>query len=158
MTCREKLAIEHPEHVTDEYVGGCACCPHTFKYMPRESGLCHKRNCNATNAICRECWDQELPEEKIDLNAIIDSAINRIKNSGDQVTPDTEPTTQEPDTTPSESTEQKTHIPSMTDLQWMMRKALGYPGIAVSITFMEDVVTFNAYPYPIQDEPEGEHK
>lgn len=58
----------------------------------------------------------------------------------------------------SEPIKQKSATPSMTDLQWMMRKALGYPGIAVSITFMEDAITFNAYPYPTQDEPEGEDK
>lgn len=100
--------------------------------------------------LCTECWDQEIPN--------------------------TEPITQEPDTTPSESiesiesiepiepieftepTEQKSSIPSMTDLQWLMSKALGYPGVAVSITFMEDAVTFNAYPYPTQEGPEGENK
>lgn len=78
---------------------------------------------------CRECWNREIPN--------------------------TEPTPQEPETAP---TEQTSHIPSMTDLQWLMRKALGYPGIAVSITFMEDAITFNAYPYPTQEEETNESR
>ena len=133
MTCREKLKMEHPDELSEQWTGGCFGCPDTDtrKYIETEQTSCHGTRRSSCER-CTECWDTEIP--------------------------DTEPTTQEPDTAPSESTEQKTSIPSMTDLQWLMRKALGYPGIAVSITFMEDAITFNAYPYPTQDEPEGEDK
>lgn len=141
MTCREKLKIEHPEEVDEKWGGGCYGCPDadTRRYIATYQTAClGNRVTRSGQETCRKCWDTEIP--------------------------DTEPTTQEPETTPSESvepsesTEQKSHIPSMTDLQWLMRKALGYPGIAVSITFMEDAVTFNAYPYPTLEESEGEDK
>lgn len=53
MTCREKLAIEHPEKVGDFYAG-CFGCPHQYGYA--------KRECDYK---CRECWDRpvEQPEE-----------------------------------------------------------------------------------------------
>ena len=135
MTCREKLKKEHPEDVSDMWIGGCCSCPDNRVYIETNQTECRGDRTKASRELCTKCWDQEIPG--------------------------TESTTQEPDTAPSEPTEpteQKTSIPSMTDLQWLMRKALGYPGIAVSITFMEDAITFNAYPYPTQDEPEGEDK
>ena len=126
MTCREKLKIEHPDHIDCRYVGGCFSCPDSssHKYLRHEDRLCEKEGGLKTDDRCRRCWDQEIP------------------------TPEQEPTTK--------PTEQKTSIPSMTDLQWLMRKALGYPGIAVSITFMDDAITFNAYPYPTQEEETNE--
>lgn len=133
MTCREKLKKEYPDELSEQWIGGCFGCPDsdTRRYIETEQTVCRGTR-RGSHEGCTTCWDIEIP--------------------------DTEPTTQEPDTAPSEPTEQKSHIPSMTDLQWLMRKALGYPGIAVSITFMEDAVTFNAYPYPTLEESEGEDK
>lgn len=138
MTCREKLKMEHPEDVDEKWGGGCYSCPDvdTRRYIATDQTACHgDRVTISDQETCRKCWDTEIPN--------------------------TEPTTQEPETAPSESTtpiEQKSSIPSMTDLQWLMRKALGYPGIAVSITFMEDAITFNAYPYPTQEEETNESR
>ena len=138
MTCREKLKKEHPEDVDEKWGGGCYGCPDadTRRYIATNQTAClGNRVTRSGQETCRKCWDTEIP--------------------------DTEPTTQEPETTPSESiepTEQKSSIPRMRDLECLMHKALGYPGIAVSITFMEDAITFNAYPYPTQEGPEGENK
>lgn len=128
MTCREKLKIEHPDMIDSELCGGCKGCPHMVGYMSRPKYCPYGGNefdmlsTSAREILCTECWNREIPER--------------------------EPTTQKP----SEPTEQKSAIPSMTDLHWLLRKALGYPGVAVSITFMEDVVTFNAYRNPMQEE------
>lgn len=58
MTCREKLKIEHPERVHQEFIGGCSMCPHDFDYLPKPDwcDLCHE--------TCRKCWDREIPDTK----------------------------------------------------------------------------------------------
>lgn len=62
MTCREKLAMEHPEYVDDEYLGGCDGCPYTYDYLERPD-FCHGTGGSADER-CRRCWDREIPEEK----------------------------------------------------------------------------------------------
>lgn len=57
MTCRERLAIEHPDYVNNYlYSGGCNGCPSTYGYMDDPN------NCDYT--ICYECWDREIPNTK----------------------------------------------------------------------------------------------
>ena len=56
MTCREKLAIEHPEKCSNEYAGGCGGCPHEYGYLVKPSDCEHR--------TCTSCWDREIPEEK----------------------------------------------------------------------------------------------
>lgn len=57
MTCREKLAIEHPECIDNE--GGCKYCPSSYGYLedPPIKDCLALENCN-------KCWDREIPEEK----------------------------------------------------------------------------------------------
>lgn len=56
MTCREKLALEHPEHVSDHYTGGCRRCPHNYGYLSKPD------ECNQTPlGFCTACWDREIP-------------------------------------------------------------------------------------------------
>lgn len=66
MTCREKIAIEHPERIQDRAFGGVAGCPWEFGYSHR--ALCNdpafKDSPFANN--CIECWNQEAIEEKTD--------------------------------------------------------------------------------------------
>lgn len=57
MTCREKLKIEHPEMVGEQFMGGCRCCPHYYGYLPKTVDGCGEIS-------CKECWDREIPEEK----------------------------------------------------------------------------------------------
>jgi hypothetical protein len=135
MTCREKLKIEHPDEVDGRWIGGCFGCPDTNlrQYIMTDQTACRGiRGTSAGIETCTRCWDTEIP--------------------------DTEPSESSESSEHTEPTEQKSHIPTMTDLQWLMRKALGYPGIAVSITFMEDAITFNAYPYPTQEEETNESR
>lgn len=55
MTCREKLAMEHPECLSPEFDGGCMRCPHSYGY------LSHPGAYFCSNISCRECWDREIP-------------------------------------------------------------------------------------------------
>lgn len=54
MTCREKLKIEHPEAIDDDYVGGCDGCPHEYGYESRPSW------CVVSHERCTECWDRDI--------------------------------------------------------------------------------------------------
>lgn len=58
MTCREKLAKEHPECISDKYAGGCLFCPAIFEYLGKPSycpGYSDEEKCTM-------CWDREIPE------------------------------------------------------------------------------------------------
>lgn len=61
MTCREKLAIEHPTHVREYFIGGCNGCPCDYGYasIPR---YCSKGE--QSKNICDRCWDREIEENK----------------------------------------------------------------------------------------------
>ena len=61
MTCREKLAIEHPEDICEDYNGSCAKCPHDYGYLDKPI------SCGFPTPIlkqirCDDCWDREIPE------------------------------------------------------------------------------------------------
>lgn len=56
MTCREKLAIEHPREVCFETPGGCFGCPHDHNYLPKPDFCC------LDDSVCTKCWDREIPE------------------------------------------------------------------------------------------------
>lgn len=62
MTCREKLAKEHPEKLDYRCGGGCKGCPYDYGYMPRPSN--GGKGCTMT---CDDCWDREIPEERHDV-------------------------------------------------------------------------------------------
>lgn len=73
MTCREKLALDHPEELDPGYCGGCAGCPSDNYYMV---GLCDGSDGSAEK--CTRCWDQEIPGTG--------PAIPIIKDSGERTT------------------------------------------------------------------------
>lgn len=58
MTCREKLAIEHPNSVLNICFGGCEGCPRDYGYLPKPDYCC-----GADDKSCRRCWDREMPAE-----------------------------------------------------------------------------------------------
>lgn len=58
MTCREKLALEHPECIAPNEKGGCWDCPITYGYLTRPE-YCEMRSSD----VCYKCWDREIPEE-----------------------------------------------------------------------------------------------
>lgn len=54
MTCKEKLAIEHPDCVDPGCNGGCKLCPSSYGYLDDDANLCH-------SSKCAECWNREIP-------------------------------------------------------------------------------------------------
>ena len=58
MTCREKLAIEHPERLVPEYTSGCWGCPSDFGYLP-DPEYCNGR----IDDKCCACWDRDILKE-----------------------------------------------------------------------------------------------
>lgn len=77
MTCRERLALEHPEFVGPQFGAGCFGCPHNYGYLPEPSG-CH--DIVAFNGGCNACWDRELTEER-EIEALNEFLI---KDSGER--------------------------------------------------------------------------
>lgn len=56
MTCREKLTLEHPEYISDEYFGGCFNCPPGYGYLD------YPEYCGSDDPDrCAQCWDREIP-------------------------------------------------------------------------------------------------
>lgn len=77
MTCREKLAIEHPEELDSGRLGGCKGCPQTYKYAKEPEW------CKMNNETCTKCWDREVETEvKTEMENGIKS--NGIKDSGER--------------------------------------------------------------------------
>lgn len=77
MTCREKLAMEHPEKLNNERFGGCEGCPPIYGYAKEPEW------CKASEETCTKCWDREA-ETEVD-NSTKDSGIkdSGIKSSGE---------------------------------------------------------------------------
>lgn len=76
MTCREKLQIEHPELVDDNYHGGCAGCPHLYGYLDKP------KNCffSSSGKKCTNCWDREIPEVKVNTVELLYSNLRKQFN------------------------------------------------------------------------------
>lgn len=91
MTCREKLAIEHPDEINPDCYGGCKGCPSVYGYL-QNPDYCD----GGENYICTKCWDREIPEtestkpvtvettsantyhpEQLDLHKLIDEAMEK---------------------------------------------------------------------------------
>lgn len=68
MTCREKLAMEHPEEVSEIFYGGCEGCPGGYGYAKKPKW------CKVDREKCKTCWDREV---ETDMEGT-------IKNSGDR--------------------------------------------------------------------------
>jgi hypothetical protein len=64
MTYKEKLMKEHPECVSDEYIGGCCGCP--GKYW-EGAPMVRKKDCDN---YCTGCWNSEIPEEKTEKEPV----------------------------------------------------------------------------------------
>lgn len=58
MTCLEKLRIEHPELLSDQYTG-CTGCPHGYGYAKIPNYCC---DINTIEQNCEKCWNREVEE------------------------------------------------------------------------------------------------
>lgn len=70
MTCREKLAMEHPEEIDIQCYGGCYACPTLHEYARKPEW------CKPGDETCTKCWDREV---ETDME-------RTIKDSGDRTT------------------------------------------------------------------------
>lgn len=76
MTCREKLALEHPECVGSEYIAGCEGCPSDYGYMS-DPKICGEQT--ISESLCKRCWDRIIPDtKKSERNYIIGKPIDRV--------------------------------------------------------------------------------
>ena len=84
MTCREKLAIEHPECVNPSYSGGCYNCPLDYGYLDDRpeycSGFGHHHNANHE---CDRCWDREIPKKESET--FHDKLVRTIQDVGQEI-------------------------------------------------------------------------
>lgn len=81
MKFREKLAIEHPEKISDSFNGGCKGCPIEYGYEKRSPQLCY----GVVQGRCDKCWDREMPEEqkeKKEQNGLSDDLEIKTSESG----------------------------------------------------------------------------
>ena len=74
MTCREKLAIEHPEKLDRKLLGGCAGCPNKYGYAKKPEW------CENGDFSCWECWDRKVEtkvenEVKTEVETDVESGI-----------------------------------------------------------------------------------
>ena len=84
MTCREKLAKEHPECISDMFVGGCKNCPHDYDYLNKPD-YCRENN---SEASCRRCWDREIPgipEEPKRPETFHEKLVRTIEDVGQEI-------------------------------------------------------------------------
>lgn len=64
MTCIEKLAIEHPEDINEDYFGGCAKCPSDYNYLG-DPEYCKNYDISREDR-CYTCWNRNIPETDSD--------------------------------------------------------------------------------------------
>ena len=74
MTCREKLKMEHPEGLDNEWRGGCNGCPHTYGYAKDPEW------CAMNRETCTRCWDRETEEVETEVETDVDRSA---KSSGE---------------------------------------------------------------------------
>lgn len=63
MTFKEKLEIEHPEEISEEYDSGCFGCPHDYGYESISESVV---NCDVYGEKgCVYCWNREMEPTKL---------------------------------------------------------------------------------------------
>ena len=82
MTCKEKLALEHPDKLSYNTLSGCIGCPDQYGYLdPPIEGCTHPKGCKA-------CWEREIPgSEPVKIDLVTTGtgvAFGTIKDSGDR--------------------------------------------------------------------------
>ena len=71
MTCREKLAMEHPDKITSE--GYCIGCPSNYGYLSDPN----PERCS--RLLCIDCWNREIPETKEESKLIYAHMSEELK-------------------------------------------------------------------------------
>lgn len=79
MTCREKLAIEHPECIGRDYLAGANGCPHMYGYLKKP------KYCNPGPKNCESCWGREMPEEESSKGHFHEKLVRAIQDVGQEI-------------------------------------------------------------------------
>lgn len=74
MTCKEKLALEHPDKIGVQYTADHYGCPFDYGYLAKEHCDCR----DVTS--CAECWDREIPEIQPSLVDEDDQELKELSN------------------------------------------------------------------------------
>ena len=69
MTCREKLAMEHPERIDVGYNGDCIGCPSQLGYASKPEW------CKPIDEYCTKCWDREVEGVETDVETKVDNEV-----------------------------------------------------------------------------------
>ena len=80
MTCREKLAMEHPEKVGFGYIGGCYGCPTPYGYAKKPEW------CEETEESCTKCWDRDVEEVDNEVKTEVETDVDSGIKSSDEMT------------------------------------------------------------------------
>lgn len=62
----ERLKVEHPEFISDKFIGGCEGCPEDYGYEPYSNTCPSGSEQLSVEEACRRCWRREMPTEKPD--------------------------------------------------------------------------------------------
>lgn len=79
MTCKEKLALEHPDMFEEGCYCGCIGCPDDYGYLKAPEG-CKDRiptkayTFSEITEMCKECWNREMYTEE--SNAALDGCYS----------------------------------------------------------------------------------
>lgn len=77
MTCREKIAMEHPDQVGPQYLGGANNCPHTYGYLDKPD--------YCSQDMCDVCWSREIPESPKKPKTFHERLVQAIQDVGQDI-------------------------------------------------------------------------
>ena len=58
----ERLKVEHPEFISDKFIGGCEGCPEDYGYEPYRNACPSGSECLSVEEACRRCWERSEGE------------------------------------------------------------------------------------------------
>ena len=73
MKFRDKLQMEHPEYVSQDYAGGCMGCPADYGYE-RKSNCCFVSFGNED--VCTSCWGREMLGTRDQTNKSVEQLLD----------------------------------------------------------------------------------
>lgn len=83
MTFKEKLKIEHPEDISEEYDTGCFGCPYDHDY---ESVAESSVNCTANGGKgCEYCWNREMENTEVKTKVKKEFDWEEFKNKRNKI-------------------------------------------------------------------------
>lgn len=83
MTFKEKLEIEHPEEISEEYDSGCFGCPHDYGYESISESVV---NCDVYGGKgCEYCWNREMENAEVKTKVKKEFDWEEFKNKRNKI-------------------------------------------------------------------------